>query len=60
MSIEEITKDIVVAMIEKGAFTFYAVSNENDLETPAFSGKAVAAAYESVYAGVYGAISKKR
>lgn len=60
MTTPEIAKEIVIAMICNGAFTFYSASSENDLDTPALNAKAVAAAYETVYAGLVATNSKSR
>lgn len=60
MTTQEIARDIVVAMIEKNAFTFYNSSNEKDLGTPALNAQAVAAAYEAIFAGLVATNSKQR
>lgn len=60
MATDDIAKEIVIAMIEKGAFTFYGASNEKDLETPVLNAKAVAAAFDVIYAGILDTYNKKR
>ena len=62
MSFEEITKDIVIAMIDRGSIPFEgSFGNEKptiDLATA--NAKAVAAAYKIVYAQVATACKKQR
>lgn len=58
MSIDEITKEIIVAMIQKG--TLCADTSTSHEQYPERQAKAVAAAYEIVYAGVFQSYNKLR
>ncbi len=60
MTTQEIARDIVIAMIEKGAFTFYCANSEKDVETPSLNAKSVAAAYDVIYAGILVSLNKTR
>ena len=58
MTFDEITKDIIVAMIEKGILV--SDSTASGVSYPEKQAHAVAAAYEIVFAGVQAASFKQR
>lgn len=58
MDTPEITKEIIIAMIEKGIIV--SDSKDPSITYPEKQAKAVAAAYEIVYAGVHASSIQKR
>jgi hypothetical protein len=61
MATNEIAKEIVLAMIEKGSIPFWGFTGSDDAaDVATTNAKAVAAAYEAVYAGLLETYTKQR
>ena len=60
MSTPEIAKEIVIAMINKGSIPYWSAGDDQADTVAAINAKAVAAAYEVVFAGLVETHSKNR